>query len=160
MRDQEIITYKNSEKQGAFSVDSDHFTSLHLLDTDWGWCQTWQLLSGTTLTLIDGVWGEWKRPKKCWATRAAGQSESTETLAEGCWGQWLVPFTLCWGDMIVWAQTVGTSAPKPVQRDLQVTRGTTGQQAVQGKETGARGRKQTWRETEWTNRKDALKKSS
>lgn len=77
-----------------------------------------------------------KRPKKCWSTRAAGQSESTETLAEGCWGQRLVPVTLCWGDMIVWAQTVGTSAPKPVQRDLQITRGSTGQQAVQGTETG------------------------
>lgn len=38
--------------------------------------------------------------------------------------------------MIVWAQTVGTSAPKPVQRDLQITRGSTGQQAVQGTETG------------------------
>lgn len=33
--------------------------------------------------------------------------------------------------MIVWAQTVGTSAPNPVQRGLQITRGTTGQHAIQ-----------------------------
>ena len=33
--------------------------------------------------------------------------------------------------MIVWSQTVGASAPNPVQGRLQITRGTTAQHAIQ-----------------------------
>lgn len=122
----------------------------------------WQLLSRTTHWFD---WWSWKEAKASNSvepfllTRTEEKRESTEILQEGCWGQRLVPFTLWWGDMIVWAQTVGTSAPNPVQRGLQITRGTTGQHAIQwSKKQGGRGRKQTWREKQWTNRKDALKK--
>lgn len=33
--------------------------------------------------------------------------------------------------MFVWSQTVGASAPNPVQRRLKITRGTTAQHAIQ-----------------------------
>lgn len=89
--------------------------------------------------------------------RTAGQSEPTETLQEECWRQWLVPFTLWWGDMIVWDQTVGTSAPNPVQRGLQITRGTTGQHAIQwSKKQGEK--TQTWREKTMDKQKRCFKK--
>lgn len=63
--------------------------------------------------------------------------------------------------MIVWGQTVGTSAPNPVQRGLQITRGTTGQHEIQWRRKQEE-RTQTNTERkkkQWTKRKDALKES-
>lgn len=70
-----------------------------------------------------------------------------------------VPFKLWCGGMIVLSQTVGTSAPNPVQTRLKITRGTTAQHDIQWRKK--RGQKQTQREKkQWTDTTELILKES
>lgn len=84
------------------------------------------------------MWVQPKRAEEKTTTNITGgvgfrkKSEIKSKLQDGgWWEQRLVPFSLWWGDMFVWSQTVGASAPNPVQRRLKITRGTTAQHAIQ-----------------------------
>lgn len=63
--------------------------------------------------------------------------------------------------MIVWSQTVGTSTPNPVQRGLQITRGTTAQHAIRWRRRQEeRTETNTKRKTMDKQERSALKQSS
>lgn len=81
------------------------------------------------------------------------------------WEQRLVPFSLWWGGMIVWSETVGASTLNPVQRWLEITRCTTAKHAIQWKkrrrkEEDTKGQdRNKQKEKQWTNRKRFFKES-